>query len=41
VSFAVTEFRPLTATERLAIAAEQERYARFLAREAVLAPAAS
>jgi len=32
ISFAVTEFRPLTARERTGIAAEQTRYARFVGR---------
>ena len=37
ISFAVTEFRPLTARERTGIAAEQTRYSRFLGREVAAA----
>ena len=32
VSFALTEFQPLTAAECTGVAAEEERYARFLGR---------
>ena len=32
VTFALTEFQPLTATERAAVAAEEARYARFMGR---------
>jgi hypothetical protein len=35
VSFALTEFRPLTPKERSALRREQERYARFVGRELV------
>ena len=40
VTFAITEFRKLGKAERVAIAAEQDRYARFLGREVAKSPAA-